>query len=165
MANLLGKALYERGKHVYLLDGDNLRHGLNRDLGFSVEDRSENIRRASEAAHLMADAGLIVLASFISPLRRDRLALRELFREDELYEIFVDTPLEVCIQRDPKNLYAKAMRGEIPDFTGISSTFEVPLEPHLRLDGTKPPDILLEQLLRFASEKVRYKKPRTEDAE
>jgi bifunctional enzyme CysN/CysC len=137
IANLLEKRLFAAGKHTYLLDGDNVRHGLNRDLGFTEADRVENIRRVTEVARLMVDAGLAVLVSFISPYRAERDAARSLFQPGEFIEVFVDTPLEVCEQRDPKGLYAKARRGELANFTGIDSDFEPPLHPDLRLDTVK----------------------------
>jgi bifunctional enzyme CysN/CysC len=149
LADVAARALYAHGRHTYLLDGDNLRHGLNRDLGFTAGDRAENIRRAGEVARLMLDAGLIVLACFISPYEAEREALRERFLPGEFLEIFVDTPLEECIRRDPKGLYAKALAGEIPNFTGISAPFEPPRHPALRVDGTKPLDDLAEEVLRL----------------
>jgi bifunctional enzyme CysN/CysC len=121
------------GYHTYLLDGDNVRHGLNRDLGFTDEDRVENIRRVAEVARLMTDAGLIVLVSFISPFREERQMARELFAPGDFVEAFVDTPLDVCEQRDVKGLYRKARAGEIPHFTGISSPYEAPEAPELHL--------------------------------
>lgn len=147
IANLAAKMLYARGKHVYILDGDNLRHGLNRDLGFTEADRAENIRRASEVAHLMVDAGLVVLAAFISPYRVDRAAIRERFAPGEFLEIFVDTPLDVCAARDPKKLYAKAMAGELPNFTGVTAPFEPPLNPDLHLNGEDAPERLAERVV------------------
>ena len=134
IANLLEKRLYAEGRHTYLLDGDNVRHGLNRDLGFTEADRVENIRRVAEVARLMTDAGLIVIVSFISPFRAEREFARSLFEPGEFYEIFVDTPLPTCEQRDPKGLYAKARRGELQNFTGIDSPYEFPESPELRLD-------------------------------
>ena len=135
IAKALEKKLHAMGRHTMLLDGDNLRHGLNKDLGFTDADRVENIRRAGETARLMTEAGLIVLCSFISPFRAERDMIRALFPEGEFFEVFVDTPLEDCIRRDPKGLYAKAVRGEIPNFTGISSPYERPEFPELRLEG------------------------------
>jgi bifunctional enzyme CysN/CysC len=135
IANLLEKRLHADGRHTYILDGDNVRHGLNRDLGFTDADRVENIRRVAEVARLMTDAGLIVIVSFISPFRAERRMARELFPEGEFLEVFVDTPLEVCEARDPKGLYRKARAGEIKNFTGISSAYEPPERPELRLDG------------------------------
>lgn len=149
LADYVAKELFARGNHVYLLDGDNLRHGLNRDLGFTEHDRSENIRRAGEAAHLLVDAGLIVLATFISPYKTDRAALRDLFAPEEYFEIFVDTPLETCIKRDPKGLYAKALAGDIPNFTAISAPFERPTDADLTLQGDKPIEELVEEILAF----------------
>ena len=136
IANLVEKRLHALGCHTYLLDGDNVRHGLNRDLGFTEADRVENIRRVAEVARLMVDAGLVVLVSFISPFRAERAMARELIGEDEFCEVFVDTPLAVAEQRDPKGLYAKARRGELANFTGIDSPYEPPEAPELRIDTT-----------------------------
>ncbi|MGB8652602.1 MAG: sulfate adenylyltransferase subunit CysN [Mycobacteriales bacterium] len=134
IANLVEKRLHALGVHTYLLDGDNVRHGLNKDLGFSDADRHENIRRIAEVSRLMADAGLVVLTSFISPFRTERAMARALVDEGEFVEVFVDTPLEIAEQRDTKGLYAKARRGELPDFTGIDSPYEAPEHPELRVD-------------------------------
>jgi bifunctional enzyme CysN/CysC len=134
IANLVEKRLLAMGLHTYLLDGDNVRHGLNKDLGFTDEDRVENIRRVAEVAKLMVDAGLIVLVSFISPFRAERRMARELFAQDEFLEVFVDTPLEVAERRDVKGLYAKARAGEIRNFTGIDSPYERPEAPDVVLD-------------------------------
>ena len=123
IANLLEKRLYELGRHTYLLDGDNVRHGLNRDLAFSEVDRVENIRRVAEVAKLMVDAGLLVLVSLISPYRKDRALARSLFEAGEFVEVFVDAPLSVCEQRDHKGLYFKARRGELTNFTGVDSPY------------------------------------------
>jgi bifunctional enzyme CysN/CysC len=144
IANLLEKKLHAAGKHTYLLDGDNIRHGLNRDLGFSEADRVENIRRVAEVARLMADAGLVVLVSFISPFRAERLMARELMEKGEFVEIFVDTSFEECAARDPKGLYAKAMRGEIRNFTGLDSPYEPPEAPeiHLATKGKSPEEMV-----------------------
>ncbi|HUK02513.1 MAG TPA: sulfate adenylyltransferase subunit CysN [Steroidobacteraceae bacterium] len=131
VANLVEKELHARGAHTYLLDGDNVRHGLNRDLGFTDADRVENVRRVGEVARLFLDAGLIVLCSFISPFRAERRMVRELVQDGEFIEIFVDTPLEECIRRDPKGLYARARAGKIKNFTGIDSPYEVPEHPEL----------------------------------
>jgi bifunctional enzyme CysN/CysC len=136
IANLLEKRLHALGRHTYLLDGDNVRHGLNKDLGFTDADRVENIRRVAEVARLMADAGLIVLVSFISPFRSERRMARELLETGEFLEVFVDTPLEVAETRDPKGLYRKARRGELKNFTGVDSPYEPPEFPELRLDTT-----------------------------
>lgn len=133
IANLLEKRLYAQGKHTYLLDGDNIRHGLNRDLGFIEADRVENIRRVAEVAKLMVDAGLIVLVSFISPYRNERQMARELFGPDEFVEVFVDTPIEECEKRDVKGLYAKARTGQLKNFTGIDSPYEAPEKPEIHL--------------------------------
>jgi bifunctional enzyme CysN/CysC len=147
VANLLERRLHAQGYHTYLLDGDNLRHGLNRDLGFTAEARVENVRRVAEVAHLMADAGLIVLVCVISPFRSERRFARELFDDGEFVEVFVDTPLEECERRDPKGLYRKARAGEISNFTGIDSPYEVPESPeiHLRTSGLRV-EQMVEQL-------------------
>ncbi|MGE0581503.1 MAG: sulfate adenylyltransferase subunit CysN [Steroidobacteraceae bacterium] len=134
IANLVERKLHALGRHTYLLDGDNVRHGLNRDLGFRDADRVENIRRVAEVAKLMTDAGLIVLVSFISPFRSERRMARELFPVGEFIEVFVDTALAAAERRDPKGLYAKARRGELANFTGIDSPYEVPEHPELRID-------------------------------
>ena len=126
LANALEVALTEQGKHTYLLDGDNVRHGLNKNLGMSDEDRTENIRRVSEVAKLMVDAGLVVITAFISPFRADRDAARALFEDGEFVEVFADAPLEECEKHDPKGLYKKARAGEIKEFTGIDSPYEAP---------------------------------------
>ena len=133
IANVLEQRLLAEGKHTYLLDGDNVRHGLNKDLGFTEVDRVENIRRIAEVARLMVDAGLIVLVAFISPYRNERLMARNLFEKDEFIEVFVDAPLALCEQRDAKGLYAKARRGEIKNFTGIDSMYEAPENPDLHI--------------------------------
>ena len=135
VTNLVEKKLHLLGRHTYLLDGDNVRHGLNRDLGFTDADRVENIRRVAETAKLFIDAGLIVLVSFISPFRSERDMARGLVGEGEFIEIFVDTPLAVAEARDPKGLYRKARTGEIRNFTGISSPYEPPLRPDIHLDA------------------------------
>ena len=124
------------GKHTFLLDGDNVRHGLNKDLGFTETDRIENIRRIGEVARLMTDAGLIVLTAFISPFRAERQMVRDLMAEGEFIEIFVDTPLEVAESRDVKGLYKKARSGELKNFTGIDSPYEAPDKAELRIDTT-----------------------------
>ena len=140
IANLLEKRLHAAGKHTYILDGDNVRHGLNRDLGFTEVDRVENIRRVAEVARLMVDAGLIVIVAFISPFRTDRDAARNLFNRGEFIEVYVDTPLDECERRDVKGLYAKARRGELKNFTGIDSAYEPPeaAEIHLQTLGASP---------------------------
>jgi bifunctional enzyme CysN/CysC len=137
LANELEKKLFEMGHRTYVLDGDNVRLGLNKDLGFTQEDRIENIRRVAEVAKLMVDAGLVVLTTFISPYRADRDMVRALFNEGEFLEIFVDTPLDVCEQRDPKGLYKKARKGEIKNFTGIDSDYEAPEQPDFVINTHK----------------------------
>ena len=151
IANAFEQKLHAMGKHTYILDGDNVRHGLNRDLGFTETDRVENIRRVAEVAKLMVDAGLIVLVTFISPFRADRAMARSLFKEGEFIEVFVDTPLEVAEQRDPKGLYAKARKGEIKNFTGIDSPYEAPESPTLKINGKQSPQEACEALLRYLS--------------
>ncbi len=133
IANAVSGELYRQGINEYVLDGDNIRHGLNRDLGFSDYDRTENIRRIGEVAKLFVDSGAVVTTAFISPFRADRDQVRELFEAGEFIEVFVDCPLEECEQRDPKQLYAKARRGEIKDFTGIDSPYEAPDRPEITL--------------------------------
>jgi bifunctional enzyme CysN/CysC len=137
IANLIEKRLHDQGRHTYLLDGDNVRHGLNKDLGFTAADRVENIRRVAEVAHLMVDAGLIVLVSFISPFRSERAMARALLDPEEFIEVFVDTPLEVAESRDPKGLYKKARAGQLKNFTGIDSPYEPPETPEVRIDTTR----------------------------
>ena len=137
IANLVEQALHERGIHTMMLDGDNIRHGINRDLGFTEVDRVENIRRVGEIARLFVEAGLVVLGCFISPFRAERDMVRELFAPDEFAEIFVDVPIEECIRRDPKGLYAKARAGEIGNFTGIDSPYEAPRAPDIHVVGAE----------------------------
>lgn len=134
IANALDVALHERGYHTFLLDGDNVRHSLCKDLGFSDDDRVENIRRIGEVSKLFADAGLIVLSAFISPFASDRRLVRNLFPAGEFIEVFMSTPLTTCEERDPKGLYEKARAGEIKDFTGIDSPYETPERAEMRLD-------------------------------
>ena len=131
LANALQKTLWERGVRSYVLDGDNVRHGLNKDLGFSPEDRTENIRRIGEVAKLFTDAGVIAITAFISPYRADRDAVRKLMANGDFIEVFVRAALEVCEERDPKGLYKKARAGKIPEFTGVSAPYEAPERPEL----------------------------------
>lgn len=133
LANAFEAYLHQAGFHTYLLDGDNVRHGLNNDLGMSDKDRTENIRRVSEVARLMTDAGLIVITAFISPFCKDRDSARALFPDGEFYEVFVDTPLSVCESRDPKGMYKKAREGKIAQFTGIDSPYEAPRAAEVRI--------------------------------
>ena len=154
VAGALETELAERGYHTYLLDGDNVRHGLCKDLGFSDTERRENIRRIGEVAKLMADAGLIVLSAFISPHRAERQLVRDLLDEGEFIEVFVDTPLEECEKRDPKGLYKKARAGEIRQFTGIDSEYEAPLAPEIHLQaGTKSVSQLVEECVQLLAER------------
>ena len=138
IANLLESRLVSEFKaHTYLLDGDIIRQGLNTGLGFSIEDRKENIRRVGEATKILYDAGLIVITAFISPIRSDRDLVRSLFPREAFWEVFISCPLTVCQKRDPKGLYQKALTGEIPEFTGISSPYEVPLKPEITIASEK----------------------------
>ncbi|MBR0904606.1 sulfate adenylyltransferase subunit CysN [Bradyrhizobium liaoningense] len=150
IANILDQKLFALGNHTALLDGDNLRHGLNRDLGFTEADRAENIRRVGEVAKLMLDSGLIVICSFISPYKAERDMIRSLVAEGEFIEVFVDTPFEECMQRDRKGLYTKAKQGEIKNFTGMDAPYEIPAQPEIRLEtvGFRP-DELADQVLGF----------------
>jgi bifunctional enzyme CysN/CysC len=153
IANLVEKKLYSLGKHTYLLDGDNVRHGLNKDLGFTDADRVENIRRIAEVAKLMVDAGQIVLVSFISPFRSERRMARELVEQGEFFEIFIDTPIHVAEQRDPKGLYKKMRRGELKNFTGIDSPYETPEHAEVRIDTTvQTPEQAVEQIVSYLSQ-------------
>lgn len=147
VAGALEQALHRAGVSTYLLDGDNVRHGLCRDLGFSDDDRKENIRRVGEVAKLMVDAGLVVLTAFISPHRAERQMVRDLLGAGQFIEVFVDTPLAVCEARDPKGLYKKARAGELRNFTGIDSVYEAPDAPEIHLDGEQLVTKLSAQLL------------------
>ncbi|MDE1190488.1 MAG: adenylyl-sulfate kinase [Pantoea sp.] len=147
VAGAVEQALHRLGVSTYLLDGDNVRHGLCRDLGFSDDDRKENIRRVGEVAKLMVDAGLVVLTAFISPHRAERQMVRDLLAEGQFIEVFVDTPLAVCEARDPKGLYKKARAGELRNFTGIDSVYEAPDQPAIHLDGEQLVTKLTAQLL------------------
>jgi bifunctional enzyme CysN/CysC len=154
IANALEKKLHALGKHTFVLDGDNVRHGLNRDLGFTEADRVENIRRVAEVAKLFVEAGLVTIVAFISPFRAEREVARELVEPGEFIEIFVDTPLEVCEQRDSKGLYKKARRGELRNFTGLDSPYEPPNDPELRLDAfNKSPDDLAECIITYMQQR------------
>lgn len=151
LAFLLEHLLVEQNYKTYVLDGDNIRHGLNSNLGFSAADREENIRRVGEVSKLFADAGMIVMSSFISPFRKDRALVRRLHQQAGLpfIEIFIDTPIEICEQRDPKQLYAKARRGEIGDFTGISSPYERPEAPEILISNGPTPQQNAEQVFAY----------------
>ena len=138
LAFAVEEALVARGVAAYVLDGDNVRFGLNRDLGFSAADRTENVRRTGEVCRLFQDAGLVVLSAFISPYRADRDAVRALHPEGSFVEVFVDPPLEICEARDVKGLYARARTGEIPEFSGISAPYEAPDAPDITVDATRP---------------------------
>lgn len=138
IANELAKQLFIKGAHAFVLDGDNLRSGLNMDLGFTPDDRAENVRRVSEVAKLMVDAGLIVITALVSPFETDRQRARSLVAEGEFFEVYIDTPIEICRQRDSKGLYKKAENGAIPNFTGIGQEYEVPINPELVIDGRQP---------------------------
>lgn len=149
LAKLLEQRLCERGRLAYVLDGDNMRHGLNKDLGFSAEDRKENIRRFGEVANLFADAGVIVICALISPYRADRTKVRHMIGEEDFIEVFVQASLETCEKRDPKGLYQKARQGIIKDFTGISAPYEPPEQPEINVntDGGDPEQNLQELIL------------------
>ena len=149
LAFALEEALVSRGMAAYVLDGDNVRFGLNRDLGFSPQDRTENIRRIGEVCRLFQDAGLLVLTAFVSPYVADRDAVRALHPEGTFVEVFVDTPLDVCEARDVKGLYAKARAGEIPEFTGISAPYEPPPNPEIRIDTSQPLEGCVAELLSY----------------
>ncbi|RWG06801.1 MAG: sulfate adenylyltransferase subunit CysN [Mesorhizobium sp.] len=154
IANLFERKLFASGRHTYILDGDNVRHGLNRDLGFTDADRVENIRRVAEVAKLMADAGLIVIVSFISPFSAERRMARELMGEGEFVEVFVDTPFEECARRDPKGLYARALSGEIKNFTGVDSPYETPENPEIHLETLgRTPEEMAEALEHWLTER------------
>ena len=154
IANILEQKLHTIGKRTYLLDGDNVRHGLNKDLGFTDTDRVENIRRVAEVSKLMVDAGLITLVSFISPFKSERQMARDLLSSDEFFEIFVNTPLAECEKRDPKGLYKKARAGELKNFTGIDSLYEEPENPDLILDtASSNAEELTDQIINFLQSK------------
>jgi len=158
IANALETRLHALGHHTFLLDGDNVRHGLNRDLGFTDADRVENIRRISEVAKLMSDAGLIVITSFISPFISERQMARELMAEGEFFEIYIDAPLQVCEKRDEKGLYAKARAGQIKNFTGIDSAYEPPVKPEVSVDSTNlSPDQAAHLIIKHLKEKDRLR--------
>ena len=150
----LEKRLWERGVRTYILDGDNIRHGLNKNLGFSPEDRTENIRRIGEVAKLFVDAGMVALTAFISPYRADRDQVRGLVSPGDFVEVHVDCPIEVCEERDVKGLYKKARAGEIKEFTGISAPYEAPLRPELSIDTSKQDvEASARQILRYLDER------------
>ncbi len=149
IANALEKRLHSLGMHAYVLDGDNLRMGLNVDLGFTPEDRAENVRRVSEVGKLMIDAGLIVITALVSPFEVDRQRARSIFNEGDFIEVFVDTPVDVCISRDPKGLYKKASQGQIPNFTGVGQDYERPTKPELTLNGQEDVLVSTEQILKY----------------
>jgi bifunctional enzyme CysN/CysC len=154
IANKLEKKLHALGKRTFVLDGDNVRHGLNRDLGFTEADRVENIRRVAEVAKLFVEAGLITMVAFISPFRSERETARQLVGPDEFIEIFVNTPLEVCEQRDPKGLYKKARRGDLPNFTGLDSPYEAPSDAELTLDAlNNSAEDLADRIIRFMQQR------------
>jgi bifunctional enzyme CysN/CysC len=165
IANLLEKQLFASGRHTYILDGDKIRQGLNRDLGFSEDDRVENMRRAMEVARLFVDAGLVVIVTFISPYRAERNHARSRFEPDEFVEIHIDAPLEECERRDPKGLYAQARRGELVNFTGIDSDYEPPVAPEIRLDTVaKSPDECVDLILFYLDSKALHKKAGSESS-
>lgn len=148
IANALEKKLFISGVQTYVLDGDNLRLGLNKDLGFTSEDRAENVRRVAEVAKLFVDAGLVVITALVSPFESDRNQAKSIFDDGEFYEVFVNTPVDICIARDPKGLYVKAQKGEIPNFTGVGQSYEIPSHPDLVLDGTATLESNIEILIK-----------------
>ena len=154
ISDALENRLFEKGFSTYSLDGDNIRSGLCNGLGFSLEERTENIRRIAEVANLMLDAGLIVLASFISPLKSQRELVREIVGKENFIEVYVSTPIEECEKRDVKGLYKKAKKGEIKNFTGISSVYESPDNPDIKIDTT---DLSIDQSVQFIYEKIKNK--------
>jgi len=149
VANALERKLHANGRHTYLLDGDNVRHGLNGDLKFSASDRAENIRRVAEVGKLMVDAGLIVITAFISPSRAERRAARALFAAGEFIEVFIDTPLAVCERRDPKGMYRRARAGQLPNFTGVGARYESPQNAEVVLRGDAGADEFAAQVMQF----------------
>ncbi|MCX2739964.1 adenylyl-sulfate kinase [Pontibacter anaerobius] len=159
LASKLEEYLYNQGCHTYVLDGDNVRNGLNNDLDFSDESRKENIRRIGEVTKLMADAGLVVLSAFVSPFKEDRERVRSIVGDESFVEVFVDCPIEVCEQRDVKGLYAKARKGEISNFTGISSPFEAPEKPDLHiLSHEEPLEWSIQKLIAYIEPKLKLTK-------
>ena len=159
IADSLEQLLFEKGFKTYLLDGDNIRHGLNKNIDFSEEGRKENIRRIGEVAKLFIDAGIIVITAFISPFKEDRATVRSLVSEGDFIEVFVDCPLEVCEQRDVKGLYAKARKGEIPNFTGISSPFEKPEQPEIHVHSDKASlNECINEIYSFIQDKIEISK-------
>lgn len=158
IANALEVQLHEKGISTYTLDGDNIRQGINKDLGFSHEDRTENIRRIAEFAHLMVDAGVVTLAAFVSPYIKDREAIRTIVGKDHFIEIYINTSLEECERRDVKGLYKKARAGEIKNMTGISAPYEVPINPDLEIiTDHQSIDASVQQILEFIHQKLNYK--------
>ncbi len=153
IANVVEKALWERNARSYILDGDNIRHGLNKDLGFSPEDRTENIRRIGEVAKLFTDAGIIAITAFISPYRADRNQVRALLASGDFIEVYVSAPLDICEQRDPKGLYKKARAGKLPEFTGISAPYEEPEHAELTLyTEREQPDEAAQRIIGYLEE-------------
>jgi bifunctional enzyme CysN/CysC len=148
IANALEKKLFAMGMHAYVLDGDNMRLGLNKDLGFTREDRAENVRRVSEVAHNLYDAGLVTIVALVSPYAEDRAQARALFPEGDFVEVWVKTPAEVCAERDPKGLYKKAAAGNLPNLTGVGQDYEPPTAAELVLDGQAPLEESVEKLLK-----------------
>ena len=147
IANALEKKLFSLGMHVYVLDGDNMRLGLNKDLGFTREDRAENVRRVSEVAHNLYDAGLITIVALVSPYAEDRAQAKSLFPQGDFAEVWVKTPAEMCAERDPKGLYKKAASGELPNLTGVGQEYEAPAEAELVLDGAQAANQSVEKLM------------------
>lgn len=154
IANEVEKELFQKGYLTYALDGDNIRNGINKDLGFTPEDRKENLRRIAEVAKLFVDAGIITLAAFISPTLKDRKRIKNIIGKENLYEIYIDTPLEICEQRDPKGLYKKARSGEIKNFTGIDAPYEPPENPDLHIKTADAPlESCVKKVITFVEQK------------
>lgn len=166
LAHAVEERLHQRGCHTYVLDGDNVRHGLCGDLSFSIEDRKENIRRIAEVAKLMLEAGVITLTAFISPFREDRDRARQIFPHGEFLEIFCDCPIEICEDRDVKGLYKKARAGEVKEFTGISSPYEAPLKPELKINtGTQSLKECVDQVMTLLDSRGVFLKEPLQDGE
>ncbi len=165
IARKLEKRLHDAGCHTYVLDGDNIRHGLNRDLGFSKEERRENIRRIAEVAKLFCDAGIITICSFVSPYREDRKAARHLVEAEEFIEVFVKCPVEVCIQRDPKSMYRKAVTGKMKSFTGVDDPYERPDSPEIVIETHRMSAAeCVEKIIGYLKDRAIFKDGKTVDA-
>lgn len=153
LADAVERALHESGRHTMVLDGDNMRTGLNADLGFAPEDRRENVRRVGQVARVLADAGIIPIIALVSPFTADRDAARALFAQDEFIEVFVDTPAKLCAERDPKGLYRRAKQGEITNMTGVGQGYEAPTDPELQLSGEGDLGVLVDKIVSLVSDR------------